>query len=272
MISVRTAYPQRIYQLVKSFWYLEVTPADAGSYEEEIVPDGHHEIIFHISAEPGRVKLANAAEWVAEPHALVVGQTLQKHHLRLSPGARLYGIRFFPHTLLAFLDLPVAGLTGRFYALDTVTDARPFWDCITDDPDRTFLNFETLLARKLRYGAIQNSSYDYVNAAILSIMNNKGEVTGAELTRKTGISKAHLDNLFFKYVGITPKLFSRIIQLNSFIAYRTKHPDKSLTQCCYQAGYYDQSHLAKAFHSFIGRSPRSYFGHDNEINGIFSSL
>ena len=272
MISVRTAHPEKINHLVKSFWYLEVEAAKIGNYQEEIVPDGHHEIIFHLNPEPGRIKLAGATEWLEEPQALIVGQTLQKHHLQLLPGARLYGIRFFPHTILAFLNIPVADLTDRIYALGTVTNATPFWDCITDDPEQTFLNFEDLLTRKFRSNVIQNPGYDYISAAVSSVMNNKGQVTGDQLTRKTGISRMHLDNLFLKYVGITPKLFSRIIQLNSFIAYRIKNPDESLTQCSYQAGYYDQSHLAKAFQSFVGQPPRAYFGHQNEINGIFSSM
>jgi len=272
MITVRTAYPKKIAPLVKSFWYLEVTPTSAGYYQEEIVPDGHHEIIFYITAEPGRVKMAGAAGWVEEPHAFVVGQTLQKHHLQLSPGSRLYGIRFYPHTLPAFLDIPVAELTDRFFALDTVMDARPFWDCIRDDPGQTFLNFELLLSSLLRRDAISSHGYQYIDAAVASILNKKGNVTGAQLLRRTGISKTHLDGLFLKYVGITPKIFSRIIQLNFFITYRTNHPESSLTQCSYEAGYYDQSHLSKAFDAFIGRSPRAFFAGENEINGVFTAL
>ena len=93
-----------------------------------------------------------------------------------------------------------------------------------------------------------------------------------DLVRRTGISKMHLDKLFLKYVGIGPKQFSRIIQLNAFIAYRTRHPEQTLTQCGYEAGYYDQSHLTRSFQSFVGRPPRAYFDDANEISGIFSSL
>jgi len=271
MISVLTGYPKKIRHLVKSFWYLEVDRG-IGIYQEEIVPDGHHEIIFHVNAEPGKIKRSDTTGWVEEPRAFVVGQTLRKHHLQLLPGARLYGIRFYPHTLLAFLRLPVMELTDRIFALETVTNARPFWDCIADDPRETFSNFERLLIESLQDHAICNHGYEYVNAAVSSVLGNAGQVTGVQLLRRTGISKVHLDNLFLKYVGITPKAFSRIIQLNFFIAYRTAHPLSSLTQCSYAAGYYDQSHLAKAFDAFIGGSPGAYFSHRNEINGVFTSL
>jgi len=272
MISVTTASPARIGHLVKSFWYLEVEQTDIESYQEEIVPDGHHEIIFHLGADPARFRLGDSVLWQEEPRALIVGQTLQKHRLQLAPGARLYGIRFFPHTLLAFLHLPVADLTNRIYSLETIAHAQPFWDCIAGDPQRTFSNFETLLTRLLRPEAVNTAGYDYVNAAVASILHNGGQVSGAGLMRRTGVSKMHLDKLFLKYVGIAPKQFSRIIQLNAFIAFKTKHPEQSLTQCGYEAGYYDQSHLTRSFQSFVGRPPRAWFDDANEINGIFSSL
>ena len=272
MIAVTTASPTTITQLVKSFWYLEVERTDIGSYREEIVPDGHHEIIFHIGPDPGRLRLGDAVAWQEEPRAMIVGQTFQKHHLWLAPGARLYGIRFFPHTLLAFLRLPVAELTNQVYPLESITQVQPFWDCIASDPRRTFRNFETLLTRLLRPDAINSAGYDYVNAAVAAILHNGGQVSGAGLIRRTGVSKTHLDQLFLKYVGISPKLFSRIIQLNAFIAYRTKHPDQTLTQCSYETGYYDQSHLTRSFRSFVGRPPRAYFDDTNEISDIFSSL
>jgi len=272
MISVTTSSPTTIGHLVKSFWYLEVEQTDIESYREEIVPDGHHEIIFHLGADPGRIRLGDSAAWQEEPRALIVGQTVRRHHLWLAPGARLYGIRFFPHTLLAFLRLPVAELTNQLYPLEAIAHAQPFWDCIARDPRRTFANFEALLVRMLRPEAVGNAGYDYVNAAVASILQNGGQVSGTGLVRRTGISKMHLDKLFLKYVGIGPKQFSRIIQLNAFIAYRTKHPDQTLTQCGYEAGYYDQSHLTKSFQSFVGRPPGAYFDDANEISGIFSSL
>lgn len=272
MISITTASPARLNHLVKSFWYLEVEKTDIECYREEIVPDGHHEIIFHLGADPARFRLGDSGIWQEEPRALIIGQTLQKHHLWLAPGARLYGIRFFPHTLLAFLRLPVVELTNQVYPLETIAHAQPFWDCITGDPHGTFSNFENLLTRLLRPEAIGSAGYDYVNAAVTSIMRNGGQVSGAGLMRRTGVSKMHLDKLFLKYVGIAPKQFSRIIQLNAFIAYRTKHPDQSLTQCGYATGYYDQSHLTRSFRSFVGRPPRAYFDDANEINEIFSSL
>lgn len=271
MISVITDHPKKLNAFIKSFWYLEVAREETAMYQEEIVPDGHHEIIFHINSEPGRIKLANTG-WNDEPHALIAGQTLKKHHLQLSPGARLYGIRFYPHTLSGFLNLPIADLTGDIYALESVTDSRPYWNCITDNPTQTFANFERLLTEKLQVDAISSNGYSYIDAAVAVILKTRGKVAGRQLLQRTGISKMHLDNLFLKYVGITPKIFSRIIQLNHFISYRTAFPDKSLTECSYATGYYDQSHLIKSFHSFIDQSPSAYFSRQNEISEIFSSL
>src|SRR5579871_4192893 len=147
MINVRTASPRRMTHLIKSFWFLEVGASGSSCYQEEIVPDGHHEIIFHIDAEPGLARMPGAEEWIREPRAIFAGQTTRSHHLQLHPGSRLYGIRLYPFTPLAFFQIPLSEVTDRMHALETIVNPRFFWDCISEDPDETFARFEGVLER-----------------------------------------------------------------------------------------------------------------------------
>jgi AraC-like DNA-binding protein len=289
MIRLQSAIPRSLTPWVKSFWYLEVSGSgDAqlpeagweeqgglagapGVYQEEIIPDGHHELIFHITGKPARVRTGDG-DWQQEPMALLSAQTLQQHQLELEPGARLYGIRFYPHTLAAFLPIPASELTNRVVELDALTDAGPFWNCIEEEPERTFANFERVLTEKVMTGVADKPGYAYVEAAVNSILQNRGLFPGARLLQRTGISKVYLDKLFGKYVGIPPKTFSRIIQLNHFLACKAAMPSRTLTDCSYEAGYYDQSHLTRAFHQFAGHSPKEYFRRQSAISEIFSAL
>lgn len=243
----------------------------ASYYEEEIIPDGHHEIIFHLSSQPAKRK-PGKADWFPEPAAFIAGQTLKGYGLRLSPGARLAGIRFYPHTLSALFDFPMADLTGKIFPLDDVAPAGCFWDCISENPQKTFLNFERLLLEKIPALDFDTDRYAYVNAAVSEILKHSGNISVEQLTGRAGISLKHLNNLFQKYVGLNPKTVCQILKFNRFIAYKSDNPEKNLTECCYETGYYDQSHLIKSFHLFSDKPPKAYFSDDNFINDTFTGL
>jgi hypothetical protein len=55
MMIFRSYTPPTIQHLVKSIWYMEVQPA-AGLLEEEIIPDGRHELIFYLDNSTPRTQ------------------------------------------------------------------------------------------------------------------------------------------------------------------------------------------------------------------------
>lgn len=270
-VSIQTHFPQSLSPFVKSFWFLEVSDFCDSFYEEEIIPDGHHEIIFHLNNLPARRKTENNG-WLNEPKAFLASQTLKPYGLQLPPGSKLYGIRFYPHTFFNFLKFPIINLTDKILSLNDVTDAGSFWNCITDDPQKTFSNFEKLLAERISMLDFHTNSFAYVNAAVSEIFRHNGNVSVENLIKKTGVSTKYLDELFKNRVGLTPKTLCRIIKLNNFIAYKNNNPEKNLTECCYEIDYYDQSHLIKSFYEFTNGSPKTFFRDNNHINEIFTNL
>ena len=94
MINIKTYIPQDLQPFVKSFWFMEVDTTGDNVYEEEIIPDGHHEIIFHLNSDAASRKPHDSG-WMAEPSAFVAGQTLKSYRLQMSKGSKLYGIRFY---------------------------------------------------------------------------------------------------------------------------------------------------------------------------------
>ena len=268
MVRIYTYTPKYLSHLVKSFWYLEVSTDAAVPYEEDIIPDGHHEMIFHLPPFTGRRKFHDTG-WIDEPAAFIAGQTMTSYTIQLMPGAKLYGIRFYPHTLAAFLGMPVPVTTTGMFPLDNVLCAAPFWNCMATTPEQTFSALDKMLSPQ---SASQLPGHDYVSAAVQKIMETKGNISGERLLAKTGISTKHLDTLFRKHVGLTPKVMSNIIRLNHFIASRNTFPAKSLTECGYETGYYDQSHLIRSFHQYAHKSPKAYFNSPAYINDYFVHL
>lgn len=262
MLTLQTYKPASLSQLVKSFWCLQVTE----DYTEHIIPDGHHEIIFHLSSNHA------SREQITEPDSFFAGQTLSTYSLELKKGALLYGIRFFPHTLSAVFKFPADRITHQILPLQEIAAARPLQHCISEHPQTTFRNLEMALLKLAAAIDLSDNKYQYIDHAVQQILQYKGHIRIAQLTRSTGISQKYLDTLFTQSVGITPKAICNIIQLNHFINYRTQHPHLNLTKCTYEANFFDQSHLIRLFQKVANRSPKAFFNDMNYINHYFSSL
>ncbi len=249
---------------------MAVVPPSTGFYEEDIIPDGHHEIIFHLDTHSAKRKsLQN--NWSYEPDAFFAGQTLQSYALQLKPGAILYGIRFYPHTLALLFGVPAALLTDHLLPLSDMPGATALRHCVSDSAALTFSRFEKILAEQVARLRPSNS-FSYVDAAVAGILQHKGNIRIDTLIQRTGISTKHLDNSFKKFVGVTPKTLCNIVRLNHFIRYREQHLSKSLTECAYEAEFYDQSHLIKLFRTFTGQSPKAYFSNTHYINEHFTAM
>jgi len=75
-----------------------------------------------------------------------------------------------------------------------------------------------------------------------------------------------LENLFKKWVGLSPKLFARIIRF-SYIFQLVQDNNQSWSSLAYEAAYYDQSHFIRNFKSFTGENPADYsFDEENMAN------
>nr|WP_169749181.1 helix-turn-helix domain-containing protein [Flavihumibacter petaseus] len=256
---------------MKSFWCVRVSGLPDPVYSENILPDGHHEIIFHLSANNAK-RGDNESGWVNEPVSFFAGQTLTRYALELQNDAVLYGIRFYPHTLNLLFGFPADLITNTILPLQDIAPARGLADCISENQEETFRNLETALLKLCKGVDFSSHKSQYIRYSVGEILRHNGKVKIDRLVKAAGLSQKHFDTVFNQSVGINPKAFSNIIQLNYFVRYRNQHPGKSLTECCYEAEFFDQSHLVKLFRRVAGQSPKEYFREDNPISNCFSEL
>ncbi|MPZ20179.1 MAG: helix-turn-helix domain-containing protein [Luteitalea sp.] len=79
-----------------------------------------------------------------------------------------------------------------------------------------------------------------------------------EAARQAGLSHRRFITVFTAEVGLTPKLFCRVLRFQRVhaLAQRTGHIDWA--QMALACGYFDQSHLANEFRTLSGLSPTEY--------------
>jgi AraC-like DNA-binding protein len=98
-----------------------------------------------------------------------------------------------------------------------------------------------------------------IETSIHFIFKNRGSITIDQLVKKTGYTERHIERVFRECIGLNPKKFGKIVQLHHFLKLvKEKSGPTTLTGLCYEAGYYDQSHLNKEFKKYTGITPMQY--------------
>ncbi|WP_205510706.1 helix-turn-helix domain-containing protein [Longitalea arenae] len=271
MIALQTYIPPGLSGFVKSFWQISVHGLSGPTYKEDILPDGHHEIIFHVTRQKAR-RTTEGASWIIEPDAFFAGQTLHSYSLELENNSLLYGIRFHPHTLHILFGFPADLLTNNILPLHDIPAAYVLKNCITENFETTCRNLETALLQRCKRADVSANKFHYIDYSVQEIIKKRGDISICHLLNRTGISQRYFDTLFRQSVGITPKSFCNIVKLNGLISYKNKHPHKKLTECCYESNFFDQSHFIKLFKSVTGKLPKEYFKNYHHINDHFADL
>ncbi|HKO81322.1 MAG TPA: DUF6597 domain-containing transcriptional factor, partial [Chitinophagaceae bacterium] len=203
MVSIQTYTPQILSPYIKSFWYLKVSDELGAPYVEEILPDGHHEIIFHLNSSAAR-KRNGSEDWQHDPSIFFAGQNKKSYTQQLEPGAVIYAIRFHPHTQALFYDFPASLSTDNLVSFSDIAAHDILPGCITESPEKTFANLEKELVKKTSRLKKPGDNFQYVNAAIRMIIKQKGNVKMESLEKITGVSSRHLEKSFQKFVGLSP--------------------------------------------------------------------
>lgn len=96
-----------------------------------------------------------------------------------------------------------------------------------------------------------------ISMIMYNIFEKHGNISLKELSSKINYSEKQIRRLFIRYVGITPKMFSRIVRANYAIHIMKKRPI-NLMNVALEAGFFDQSHFINDFKMICGLTPQEY--------------
>jgi len=99
-----------------------------------------------------------------------------------------------------------------------------------------------------------------VDAAVQEIIWRQGCIRVPQLASHTGIGLRQFERRFVHDMGISPKLYARIIRFEGAMR-RRSCSGLNWTQIAHQLGYHDQMHMVHDFQSLSGESPTSLAPH-----------
>ncbi len=268
--------PLELEDFVECFWDLAMPASDAQSEPEIVLPDGKTELIVHFGDDFLKLELnpENKKEkYVRQARVLMSGQLTERILLRPSGRVGVVSVRFKAAGAARFFDLPYEEI------VDQVIDFSKFEKEIAEtlarkiqtatSPAQRFQVLQDLLTERLQK---QESKEDiFVRQACRYITQSEGSYSVQELVKLIGFSERQLERKFKQQVGLTPKLLSRIMRFQKFIALSKTNNRLTLTEAGMSCGYYDQSHFIRDFTKFSGVSPLSYLSSPHAMSDHFTT-
>ena len=254
--------PPALAGIVDKFWILE---GQAPGVPEPIIPDGRVEIVLHFGQPFDRHHTDGRVERQAP--ALVVGQ--MRAPICIAPGgtAGVAGIRLAPAATRMMLRCPAGEITGQFVEIDALFGStsilRERLAAAANDAARVQLLERWVRARVAALPARE------VETAVRAIADSNGAVDLLSIAAHAGISLRQLERRFLADVGLTPKVFARLVRLQA--ALRRISDGEALADAAVACGYYDQAHMARDFGHLAETSPTAWRRYAGVLTPLFVS-
>ncbi len=189
---------------VQCYW--SITASTAASFWNRVCPDGCADVVIDLAAPlPNRSHADGLATYA-------VGTMQHATQIALGGTVHLLGVRFRPGAAERFFRLPMHELTDRTTSLSDIWgDAGALERAVRSacsDRDRMRRLEEGLLWR------LRGSEHPapMLRRAIGFIGETGGTRSISELEEATGVGGRRLERQFRNAVGVTPKVFSRVVR------------------------------------------------------------
>ncbi len=102
-----------------------------------------------------------------------------------------------------------------------------------------------------------------IEEAVRLFEMENGAVRIADLCGQLGVASRELNRRFRDVVGVSPKFFGQVMQINWVIGLLYSDDRAKLAQIALDAGFYDQAHFNRAMQRFFQEGPREFLRSDH---------
>ncbi len=94
-----------------------------------------------------------------------------------------------------------------------------------------------------------------ISGAATQLLSASGNARTATIAAGSGLSVRQLERGFQEQLGLSPKLFARIIRFEAALDRKARSSDTSWTEIANELGYFDQMHMVHDFNVLTGGTP-----------------
>lgn len=224
-------------EFVELLWYWDgYAPAHAA---ERLLPTGTIELVMNLDGGPPGFAGARST-YVTLPTTAM---------------RSVIGAHFYPGGAFPFLGMPAGELQDADLTLDDPLLREAILEAPT--PEARLDVLERALLARLR-GRERHPAVRYA-------VRELGRIYRIDaVTDQIGMSVRRFSDVFRDEVGLTPKVYSRVMRFQSVVQRVWRMPDVDWTDIALECGYYDQPHFNHDFRAFSGLTPTEYFASRGE--------
>jgi AraC-like DNA-binding protein len=247
--------PAYLNNHIRYFWTLESDDKALQTRSFRTVAEGSPGLIFQ-SPEKGPMYQFGKEL----PHIFLYGQSTRHAEIHFGGAFSTIGICFYPNALKTIFGFDADELTDTCTSVDVLAKEDGYLLSTQLVEAGSLPNQIELLSQYLFFKLRKNNRLEdqSMQFAISSIIQSKGGVPLQDLQKYLQISERSFERKFKQYVGITPKLFSRISRFQASLHELRIGLHNKLTDVAYENDYADQSHFIRSFKEFAGCSPLQY--------------
>ena len=259
----RAPHP-RLRPFVEAYWILTGSPESPAL--DPILPDGRSEIIIHRAAPFLRVQAGSVPQ---RQRSLLFGGQLRTPTFLVADGsADILGIRFRPCGASMFVRAPQTEFVDE--VIDAGDAVAPW---LTETLQRAQEAPTSDGAIAILDGALLSRAtgpprgFAAASAAVDRLLASRGQATIEQVAADTGLSRRHIERVFLRHVGVSPKFFARIQRFQSAVDAIARDP---WIEVALAHGYADQPHLIRDFRALGGASPQRLMANLGELTRVFT--
>jgi AraC-like DNA-binding protein len=229
---------------VDMFWLMD-GPAPAHR-RERLLPMPTAELVIDLRATAGI------------PVPLLCGPQSESFVIDTTSQTAIMGVHFRAGGAFPFFTVPAGELQNARLCLDALWAGRAseLQERLLEAPSRR-ARLQTL-KRFLLAQAVRPLAHHPAVAFALKAFQDVRPPSVAAVVERTGWSQRRFIEVFRDEVGLTPKLFCRVVRFQQVVQKIHRQRQVDWADVAADCGYYDQAHFIHDFQAFSGFSPTTY--------------
>ena len=246
----------KLQKHIKCFWMLDHDYGNSVHDHEQLWADAHTELIF---TSGHRYFRKASARTIPVPASFVIGPFQTELQLFSRGRTMLVAARFLPWGFHELSKIPMTELKN------TVQSCRGVLGKASSSLEQELARIENPYAK---IAALEQALLTQIAAAqktkMLSrpiatdILKARGMIRVRELLQTHAMDARRLQRIFLEEMGVTAKVFARIVRFNHAKKMIETNPDVDLLALTYECGYADQSHFTRNFREMFGITPADF--------------
>nr|WP_299229047.1 helix-turn-helix domain-containing protein [uncultured Psychroserpens sp.] len=236
-----------------------------------VIPDGTFGLIFIENEESIGRSMSTSTSSLPLKQASIFGQKTHAINYEInSINSQAFGLKIKPSGISLFTK-DTSALQNAYTSIDTLSDVE-LLEVESKILEATTVYekiklIELYMSRKLSSIEL-NDDFKLMESVINYIYLKKGNIRFDQLAVDFGLNYKKMERLFMKFIGLTPKVYIRIIRFNACISSRMINHSDSLTQLAYENGFFDQSHFIREFKQFTSLTPKQFFDKNRSYSEV----